>query len=81
MFIATDKIKSAIVIEELTNRRAWCSLIFILDNKEMDKDFKDMVFNAFSSKMQNIHYDEDGLIVVHVPVQKKATNNPSEDNQ
>ena len=41
--------------------------------EEMDQAFKEALFNDFSSKMPGVHYDEDGLIVVPVPVRKKTT--------
>ena len=40
--------------------------------EEMDQAFKEALFNVFSSKMPGVHYDEDGLIVVPVPVRKKT---------
>lgn len=41
--------------------------------EEMDQAFKEALFNVFSTKMPGVHYDEDGLIVVPVPVRKKTT--------
>ena len=49
--------------------------------EEMDQAFKDALFNVFSSKMPGVHYDEDGLIVVPVPVRRKAPENSGNDKQ
>lgn len=49
--------------------------------EEMDQAFKEALFNVFSTKMPGVHYDEDGLIVVPVPVRRKAPENSDNDKQ
>lgn len=39
---------------------------------DAEQKFKDMVFDIFSSRMPSIHKNADGLIVVPIPIRKKA---------
>lgn len=39
--------------------------------EDMEQDFKKKMFEAFSSKMPGVHYDEDGFIVVPMRVRRR----------
>lgn len=43
--------------------------------EEMEKDFKNKMFNALAQKNPGVHIDEDGFIVMPVRVRKKPKNN------
>ena len=47
----------------------------------MDQSFKEAMFKAFSQKIPGVHMDQDGYIVVPVPIRKKPSRNPCEENQ
>ena len=38
---------------------------------EMEKDFKDKMFNALAQKNPGVHMDQDGFIVMTVRVRRK----------
>ena len=41
------------------------------NDEEMEKDFKNKIFNALAQKNPGVHIDEDGFIVVPVRVRRK----------
>lgn len=41
---------------------------------EMEKDFKDKMFNALAQKNPGVHMDHDGFIVMPVRVRRKPKN-------
>ncbi len=52
----------------------------IMTQEEAEKDFQDKVFDIFSKKLDGVHRDEDGFIVIPRTSMKKNHNNPSRDN-
>ena len=44
-----------------------------LTQEEMDKDFKNMMFQAFSKKIPGVHMDADGFIVIPTNVRRKRS--------
>ena len=43
--------------------------------EEMEKDFKNKMFNALAQKNPGVHIDEDGFILMPVRVRRKTKNN------
>lgn len=52
-----------------------------ITTEEMEQSFKDMVFDVFASRMPGVHLDEDGLIVVPIPIRNKKPESPSNDTR
>lgn len=52
----------------------------VMTQEEAEKDFQNKVFDIFSKKLDGVHRDEDGFIVIPRESIKKSHNNPSSDN-
>ena len=52
----------------------------IMTQEEAEKDFQNKVFGVFSEKLEGVHRDKDGFIVIPRESIKKSHNNPSSDN-
>ena len=47
-----------------------------MTQEEAEQDFKDKMFDIFSEKLEGVHRDKDGFIVIPRPPRKKKDNNP-----
>ena len=52
----------------------------IMTQEEAEKDFQDKVFDIFSKKLDGVHRDKDGFIVVPMASRGKKDNSPNDDS-
>ena len=51
-----------------------------MTQEEAEQDFQNKVFGVFSEKLEGVHRDKDGFIVIPRASMKKNHNNPSSNN-